>query len=557
METKKILVGSPVRQKHLVLAQFLAGLEEADKSGFSVSYYFIDDNVDEKSTELLRNFAKNHDAIIKKGNDLTRLGEFSKYVSDEVTHVWDTNTIQKVAFFKDTIIEYALNNRFDYLFFIDSDIVIDHRTLQQLVSRNVEIVSNVFWTQWKPNWQLEPQCFWIPALSRRDESPFSQKQIDIEDARQIQRDFFAKMRVPGIYKVDGLGACTLIAFSALEKGVRFKEIPNLGLLGEDRHFCIRAGALDISLYYDTVYPVYHIYREEYLDRVDEFKREGFKYDMCQTFVAEHQVKQSRVAEIKRIIRKIGDYVDRKTVSKIKKKKNRSIVYERNDCNQTIALQMIVRDQSLKYFEEALQSLNGIADFYIIADATNSGTGTEKVEEILSKQKCIIIHADASQTDYELFQKLWIASEQYEPNWICAFFADEVIQEDAAKVIRYLIKNTTIDAYYFRRYDMWNKDEYREDSVWNTHKGYTPYLMRYQKDYQFHWDEGKYEKFPDELSQLRYAGINLKVRCYQWADITDRKHLARISVADMEKQKTDTLLDECIVLKKYCNLTNEI
>ena len=38
---------------------------------------------------------------------------------------------------------------------------------------------------------------------------------------------------------------------------------NLALLGEDRHFCVRAGALGYTLYFDTVYPVYHIYREEY------------------------------------------------------------------------------------------------------------------------------------------------------------------------------------------------------------------------------------------------------------------------------------------------------
>lgn len=44
METKKILIGSPVRQKHNILEQFLQGLEEADKTGLSISYYFVDDN---------------------------------------------------------------------------------------------------------------------------------------------------------------------------------------------------------------------------------------------------------------------------------------------------------------------------------------------------------------------------------------------------------------------------------------------------------------------------------------------------------------------------------
>src|SRR5690606_16148011 len=53
--------------------------------------------------------------------------------------------------------------------------------------------------------------------------------------------------------------------------VSFSEIKNLSFWGEDRHFCIRAAALGLSLYVDTNYPAYHIYRESDLEGVWKYK----------------------------------------------------------------------------------------------------------------------------------------------------------------------------------------------------------------------------------------------------------------------------------------------
>lgn len=83
----------------------------------------------------------------------------------------------------------------------------------------------------------------------------------------------AQLRQPGVYEVGGLGACTLIRRSALEKGVRFERIRNLSLWGEDRHFCVRAAALGIPLFVDTRNPAFHIYRDSDLEGADRYMRE--------------------------------------------------------------------------------------------------------------------------------------------------------------------------------------------------------------------------------------------------------------------------------------------
>lgn len=297
-----VLIGSPIRQKPNILKQFLIGLNEANKDGLSVSYFFVDDNTDEESSALLYEFTKYNDVILKNGNEMFSKLDDHEYICDD-DHHWTSANIRRITLFKDAIIDYCIENKFDYLFFVDSDIVINKDTLNHLISRKVEIVSNVFWTQWQVNASLSPQCFWIPDLYRQNTS-FNQE-LSPEEATRIRSEMVERLRNPGIYSVHGLGACTMIARSAIEKGVRFKEIPNLSVPGEDRHFCIRAGALGIDLYMDTVNPVYHIYREEYLNRVEEFKLDGFKFDMCQTFSETEKTTQEKKPNIvSRSFRKI-------------------------------------------------------------------------------------------------------------------------------------------------------------------------------------------------------------------------------------------------------------
>ena len=41
---KRIIIGSPIKQKNKILNEFLLSLSELDLEGLDVHYYFIDDN---------------------------------------------------------------------------------------------------------------------------------------------------------------------------------------------------------------------------------------------------------------------------------------------------------------------------------------------------------------------------------------------------------------------------------------------------------------------------------------------------------------------------------
>lgn len=297
----KILIGSPVRQKSSILKEFLSGLDEAEKGQNQVTYYFVDDNIEEESSNLLKKFAENNDVIIKKGSDL--YNQDAHYEE----HVWHAENLARITVYKNEMISYCIKRKCDFLFLIDSDIVIDKKCILQLLSNNVDIVSNIFWTQWQKNGILTPQCFWIPDIYIQDKA--FNVPMTFEEAHKIKMNMIEKLKKPGLYKVDGLGACTMISRNALELGVSFKEIPNLRIPGEDRPFCIRAGALGIDLYMDSVYPAYHINKEIYLDRVNEFKREGFKFDMCQTFEKESK-KKNKFEFIRKFMVRLGKKIVR-------------------------------------------------------------------------------------------------------------------------------------------------------------------------------------------------------------------------------------------------------
>jgi len=265
----RILVGSPIRRKPAILHEFLLSLQEVKKSSYSMDYFFIDDNVDPKSSQLLQNFAQN-----QEGNCLLIRPDFeeksTEFICNEITHYWNEALIWKVADFKDQMIQYALNEGYDYIFLIDSDIVLHPETIEHLLMCKKEIVCDIFWTACRPNALLNPQV-WL-----YDE--FEQYQIErgkfLSQAEMNKRlnSFYNMLKYPGTYEVGGMGACTLISRSALEKGISFQEIKNLTFIGEDRHFCIRAAALGIDLFVDTHYPAYHIYRDTDLLGVDAFKK---------------------------------------------------------------------------------------------------------------------------------------------------------------------------------------------------------------------------------------------------------------------------------------------
>ncbi|WHH58248.1 glycosyltransferase [Petroclostridium sp. X23] len=272
----KVLIGSPVRQVPDILKEFLKSLDELEKDNIHVDYFFIDDNDNDLSKKVLKDFSSTtlslrilsskdkRKVIIEQGDTC------NKYICTEKTHQWNENLIWKVAVYKNRIIDYGKKKFYDYIFLVDSDLVLHPKTLKSLISAKKDIISEIFWTKWQPDSAELPQVWLYDQYSLIPQG--RGEKLTQEESSIRVNGFLQKLKKPGIYEVGGLGACTLISKKAIQKGVSFQEIHNVSFWGEDRHFCIRAAALGFELFVDTNYPAYHIYRLSDLDGIERYKK---------------------------------------------------------------------------------------------------------------------------------------------------------------------------------------------------------------------------------------------------------------------------------------------
>jgi hypothetical protein len=461
----KILLGSPVHQKPAILKEFLLSLKELNHDTYIMDYIFIDDNDNAEAKELLKNFAGEIETkceIIPSSPSL--------YYCDEKTHYWNDKLIWKVAAFKNKIIEYAKEKNYDFLFLIDSDILLHPSTINELVKTNKDIVSNIFWTSWQPNTIPLPQVWMSDEYTLYEKNPG--EQLSQNEINKRTDTFLEMLKKPGTYRVGGLGACTLISKEALLKGVSFERITNLSYWGEDRHFCVRADALGIPLYVDTHFPAYHIYREQLLSGVEEYKK--------------------------------NNLMDKKS----------NIFYPK------ITLAMTITNEADHFLKAVLKDARNYISAAVIIDDASTDDSVKICEEELSGIPLTIIKNDESKFSNEVIlrKEVWEETIKTNPEWILLLDADEIFEHKFSEQVNEMLLNANVDAYYFRLYDFWDANHYRDDNFWKAHHYYRPFLVRYKPGIDYKWKETPLHcgRLPLNIYDFSYQISNLRLKHYGWS-----------------------------------------
>lgn len=472
---KRVLLASPVKQKKEILLEFLDSIDGLNVEGISLNLLFIDDNNDHNVLLEYRD-RKDNVSILSSTHTGT-------YICDEITHRWQENLVWKVAAFKNQFIDLALAGGYDFLLLVDSDLYLQPQTLTHLMSLGKDIVSEVFWTQWEPDLPPLPQV-WSGDQYRLFDMKREEELCEREKSERTQ-EFLARLETPGTYKVGGLGACTLLSRKALQGGVSFKEIYNLGLIGEDRHFCVRAAALGFELYADTFYPPFHIYRESELLNLTPFK----------TKIKRQEV----VAHANTGIRK---------------------------GKGLLTLAMLVRNEADRYLKQVLTHTKQFVDYAVILDDASEDDTIEQCAEILRETPHRIVSQPVSEFHNEvvLRKKLWQLAMATDCEWILILDADELFETKAVSELPQLLENARgIDYFSFRLYDMWQKNYYREDDYWQAHKVYRPLLVRKIPGFQDQWQETPQHcgRFPLNITGLNGAFSDLRVKHLGWQKPADR------------------------------------
>lgn len=502
MERKRILVGSPVYQKPEILEAFLKSLEKLDQDTISLDYMFVDDNKDEKPSKLLSEFQIDGAQVIIIQGD-----QQGEYVCNDDTHYWDDSLMLKVAIYKNRIIDYAIEKNYDYLFFVDSDLVLHPNLIEHLKTQNKDIISEIFWTKWHKGKPLEPNV-WLfdeyDLVPKKLGEKLTEKDMEIRS-----NQFLESLKIPGVYEVGGLGACTLITRKALLAGVNFEPIKNLTIPGEDRFFCVRAVVLGIDLFVDTHYPAYHIYREKDLDGVKDYIKRYEKESMapCQ----------------------------------FKERGNK------------LTLSMVVKNEEKRYLSRVLNSVKGHIDEAVIIDDGSTDNTVKIFREILQGIPLHIIQNSQSMfaNEVELRKEQWSETIKTNPDWILNIDADEIFEEGFWNNIKDLMNKPDIDVYSFRLYDMWDENHYREDKYWNAHSLYRPFLLRYKPEFDYKWNEMPQHcgRFPANMDTFKRTTSEFRVQHFGWATPEDRtEKYKRYHLLDPDamygvKEQYDSILDE--------------
>ena len=172
------------------------------------------------------------------------------------THEWQPSAMARVGHNKNRIIQFAVEQKADYLWLADSDLILDRTSLASLLSCERHIVTGVYWTQWSAA---------KTETGRNDAGPqvWLQHPYQLEGRGMDAAEFRTKLLSRELVRVWGFGANTLIDRKALEAGVSFEflpDVPMTGLMaGEDRHFSIRCERMHIDAWADCWPDIFHIY----------------------------------------------------------------------------------------------------------------------------------------------------------------------------------------------------------------------------------------------------------------------------------------------------------
>ncbi len=238
----RILLAAPVRDRAWILPAYLERLTDLDlPEGVQLDAYFlVNGDLGDGSVEILKRFAEAMDG--RMGVVVERYMAPPPAPPTRETHN-RMNIFSYLAGLRNTTIDRALTNGYDYLLSVDSDILMPAWTLQRLLAHGRDVVAAA----------LVNDEFWNLPAPYRAYNMLRKADFPGPDGVQAYLHV-ADMPDSGLIEVDVTGACFLIARRVLEAGCRFDNHP----AGEDVPFCQAVQAAGFRLYGDAGLRVDHM-----------------------------------------------------------------------------------------------------------------------------------------------------------------------------------------------------------------------------------------------------------------------------------------------------------
>lgn len=207
----KVFIGAPVRNRAWVLPRHLEALLNQD--GIEKEFCYVVNDCDDNTQEILEHYGINY--------VIHNLGK-------TYGHIRGQYSIRNLAILRNRLIKEFLQSDCDYLFSVDTDVIIPKGSLKRLIDNDKDIVSMVI----------------------RNHPSFMAHNIMV-NGRHLP------LIPEGLIPVDVTGAVYLIKRRVIEAGVRY----DYHVQGEDVAFCEKAKKLGFEIYCDTRLKPIHAYAE--------------------------------------------------------------------------------------------------------------------------------------------------------------------------------------------------------------------------------------------------------------------------------------------------------
>ena len=147
MKSIKVLIAAPLKQERHIFAEYQAGLDALIiPDGVTVDRFFAVNDCKSVIPDIRGEYE-----VINTGDG---------YKKTATTHIWTHDNLTKMHELRNACIRRA--EGYDYLFSVDTDLVLHPMTLLTLLAADKEIVSEVFWTNGWCNAWLYDQADGMP-----------------------------------------------------------------------------------------------------------------------------------------------------------------------------------------------------------------------------------------------------------------------------------------------------------------------------------------------------------------------------------------------------------
>ena len=242
MEIKKILIAAPVYQKLEIFKEYLNSINNLIiPEGYEANKYFIITN----SPNIEKLLSPNEYEVDNR--------DF-KEEKEKGSHFWDEEHFNSVMEARNKILKYARENNYNYIFSVDSDILLHPKTLQYLLQDNVDMAGVVY--RCSQNNNIGTNYY------------YGEYHKGYPDLKRL---------IPkGIYEV-GIACASVLIGPRIINNEKINYSPIKGLSfsqWEDYAFSLRAHVLipDLQVYMDTRLPARELTNEKEYNRWIEEKK---------------------------------------------------------------------------------------------------------------------------------------------------------------------------------------------------------------------------------------------------------------------------------------------